>query len=107
MVCEHRLERTAIAQVGQNIDGLTHHQRRMVFAALGVKVLVWAKDDRTPRVTLDIQLPLSGILPVVTQADGSTEICIILPTGKVQKYIMRQTAIKELGLEAAASVQSA
>jgi fatty-acyl-CoA synthase len=28
-------------------------------------------------------------------------------TGKVQKYIMRQTAIKELGLEAAASVQTA
>jgi fatty-acyl-CoA synthase len=28
-------------------------------------------------------------------------------TGKVQKYIMRQAAIKELGLEAAASVQTA
>ena len=27
--------------------------------------------------------------------------------GKMQKFIMRQTAIKELGLEAAASVQTA
>jgi DNA invertase Pin-like site-specific DNA recombinase len=95
-----------IAQAG-NVSTLTTSQRREVLAALGAVVHVWRVEDRQPRVTLDLHLPVSGALPVLQEQDGSTSICVTTVTGKIQKYLMRQQAIQELGLEQAAAAQTA
>jgi hypothetical protein len=58
-------------------------------------------------VTLDLHLPISGVLPVVTEADGSRSVCVTTITDKVQKYVMRQQAIEDLSLQRAAGVPTA
>jgi hypothetical protein len=67
-----------IEQVGQNIDNLTIQQKRTVLAALGVKVTVWARGDRDPRVKLELHLPLSGVISDETQTEGNAEFSISL-----------------------------
>jgi hypothetical protein len=54
-----------------------------------------------------LRLPVSGVLPVITEPDGSTSVCVTTVTGKIQKFIMRQQAIKELGLLGASNIQTA
>ena len=95
------------ANVGRNVDALTMRERREVIAALGARVRVWKKEDRDPRIALDLHLPISGELPVITESDGSTSVCVTTVTGKIQKFIMRQQSVEEWGLHTAAGVQTA
>ncbi len=95
------------ARLGPRVDDLSMRERREVLAALGATVRVWRVGDREPRVALDLHLPVSGVLPVVDEADGGKSVCVMTVTRKVQKYLMRQQAIEELGLEAAAGMQTA
>ena len=105
----HALERVQdwATRLGPRVDDLTMRERREVLAALGATVRVWRVGDRDPRVALDLHLPVSGVLPVVDEPDGGKSVCVMTVTGKVQKYLMRQQAIEELGLEAAAGMQTA
>ncbi len=105
----HALERVQdwAARLGPRVDDLSMCERREVLAALGARVQVWRVGDREPRVALDLHLPVSGVLPVVDEPDGGKSVCVMTVTGKVQKYLLRQQAIEELGLEAAAGVQTA
>lgn len=82
-------------------------ERREVIAALGAQVRVWKVEDRDPRIAIDLNLPVSGVLPVIAEPDGSTSVCVTTVTGKIQKFIMRQQSIEEWGLQTAAGVQTA
>src|SRR5260370_29762302 len=95
------------ARLGPRVDDLSMRERQQVLAALGARVQVWRVGDRDPRVALDLHLPVSGVLPVVDEPDGGKGVFVMTVTGKVQKYLLRQQAIEELGLEAAAGVQTA
>jgi hypothetical protein len=106
---EHALSRITdwAAKVGRNVDALTMRERREVLAALGAQVRVWKVEDRDPRIALDLHLPSSGVLPVLTESDGSTSVCVTTVTGNIQKYLMRQQSIEELGLQDAAGIRTA
>lgn len=95
------------ANVGRNVDALTMRERREVIAALGAQVRVWKVEDRDPRIAIDLNLPVSGVLPVIAEPDGSTSVCVTTVTGKIQKFIMREQSIEEWGLHTAAGVQTA
>jgi hypothetical protein len=45
-----------IETVAANLGELTHDERRLAVDALGVRVLVWRKDDRSPKVEANIPL---------------------------------------------------
>lgn len=94
-------------ELGPHVDNLSMMQRRAILIALGASVRVWQVKDRDPRIALDLDLPASGILPVITEPDGSTSVCVTTVTGKVQKFIMRQQAIEELRLQASATTVTA
>ncbi|HET8905626.1 MAG TPA: recombinase family protein [Ktedonobacterales bacterium] len=105
----HALQRIQdwAANVAPRVDDLTMRERREVLAALGATVRVWRVGDREPRVALDLHLPVSGVLPVLREPDGSTSICVTMVTGKIQKFIMRKASIDEWGLHSAAGVHTA
>jgi site-specific DNA recombinase len=95
------------ASVAERVNTLTMRERREILAALGAVIRVWRVGDRNPRVTLDLHLPLSGVLPVLQEPDGSMSICVTTVTGKIQKFIMRQQSVEEWELQSAAGVQTA
>lgn len=74
-------------------------QRRYVLAALRAYVQVWQVKDRDPRIKLNLRLPISGELPVIPEPDGAASVCVMTVTGKVQKFLMREQAVAELGLQ--------
>jgi hypothetical protein len=94
-------------QVGRHVDSYNMAERRYMLAALRAYVQVWLVKDRDPRWHLSIRLPISGELPVVPEPGGAASVCVTLVTGKVQKYLMREQAIEELELRAAARTPTA
>jgi len=80
---------------------------KAVVAQRGATALTLVRDIKPAAVTLDLHLPVSGVLPVITESDGSTSVCVTTVTGKIQKFIMRQQSVEEWGLQTAAGVQTA
>jgi hypothetical protein len=47
------------------------------------------------------------VLPIVREPDGSASACVMTVTGKIQKFLMREQSIQELGLQEAAGTRTA